>query len=276
GLADAQPDRLRRRKIEWRAGDGAALAGGDLPPVRRQKHRRDDLHAVIEAISCSGSVEVEIRMRAQRQRRRFRCPRLEMKLERCTGKAVARARLDLAGKALIAIGACQRQDQLLRCRRGDAPEALAEAHRAAMERCAVLIVGQPVGLAIDRDLGSGDAIGVAAKDRAERAARRGIIRNARKAKDNIAAPAFAVGCFERNEDAAVIRDPRPDRLVLQREEACNLAGVLAKGSWSLSRCHWCIVVWNDGKSWPSRRQFCAMPLPAAIPVLSSNACCRSL
>jgi len=167
-------------------------------------------------------------MRAQRQRRRLRRLGIEHQMQRRASETIGRGNLDLAGEALVAIRADQPERDAFAGRGHNRPELLAKADRTAMQGRAILVLRQGEGLTVDGHRTAGNAVGIAAEQRAERSAVGGIVGGVIEAEQDMIVPAARRRRFHRYEDAAVIGDARPELIAFDRIEPRGTAGHPAK------------------------------------------------
>ena len=160
-------DRAQRAEIVDRAGDGDDLAGRNVVGVGRRIGVGEDAHLVIE--DGRRIVEVEIGVLGEVDQRRRVGGRLDLHAQR-------RRRLDdvaqlgrhRAGIALLAVRAVDGERHAGGVVIDQAPGALAEAAKAAVQVVAALLVQrQLVVVAVDRETAAADAVGRAADDGAE-------------------------------------------------------------------------------------------------------------
>jgi hypothetical protein len=82
------------------------------------------------------------------------------------------------------------------------PDPLVEAHPAAVQMVPAVVGGQGVGGAIERELRLGDAVGVAAADRAEARVAGVVVGEGIKVQGDVVELALAVGDLDRRERGA--------------------------------------------------------------------------
>ena len=83
-----------------------------------------------------------------------------------------------------------------------------------MQRVGAVVGDEVVGLAIQRELRAGDAVGIAAGDRAEMRAERLVFVQGLRAKPDVVEPACPVGHVDFGDDAAIAEEAHAQAVVV--------------------------------------------------------------
>ena len=133
------------------------------------------------------------------------------------GQRVGHVRGQRAGKVLLAVLAdvAKRRRDPVRHRHGcDVPDLLVERVGAAVQRVCAVVGDQVVGLAVQRELRAGDAVGVAAGDRAVMRAERLVVVQVSQAEHDVVGPSGPVGRVELGDDAAIAEEAHDEAVVV--------------------------------------------------------------
>ena len=151
--ADVRPDARRRTEVEGGVDDRSVVAERDAGRVDRRvlvgTHRE---HVVVDGAGTV-SIEVEVRVVGQVHHGRGVRRRRHLHPYRVAVDAVGDPHRDLPRESLVAVGADQREDDLVGLVGLDRPDAAVEAVGAAVEAVAA-VVGADLDLAaVDRERG---------------------------------------------------------------------------------------------------------------------------
>ena len=209
--ADPVADPVEGAEVERRSGDGRRLAGRDQRRVHRRVAARVELELVVVDVPRPLAGEVEVGVVGEVDHRRLVGRRLVVDVQLVpVVEPVEDLDRQRSRVALLAVGGRVRQahaDGAARPHLGGRPHAAVEAARAAVEAVRRVVDRELERLPVDRERALGDAVAVAADDRAEvRVAL--VVRLARVAadvaeaeRDVLQAPA-AIGDADRLDRAA--------------------------------------------------------------------------
>ena len=206
-VADAIANTGRLAEVERRAFDRRD-ARWNRGRVHRRVFVRIDRELVVEDSARTVAGQVEVGMARQVDHRRLVGGRRVVDAEFIlVVQGVGHLDVEVAGIALVAVRAQIGEleaDAVAARQFLHLPDMLVEALHAAVQRIGAIVGRQRVLLAVERELGIGDAVGVAAGDDAEIRVLAGVVVDIAEAEDDVVDLAVAVRHLDRGDDAAIV------------------------------------------------------------------------
>ena len=206
-LVDPRTDRRGLGEVHRRTLDRGQAAGGDQRAVDRQVMVGIDHHQLVEDAALGPAAQVPVGVIGEVDGRglvgggRVVHLQLVVVIERVDHRGG-----EVAGVTFVAVGTEVRQldaHKILVLQRLGLPDRLVEALLSTVEVVGAVVGGQGIGLAVQRELALGDAVGVAAGDGPEEGMSGKVVLERIQRQGDVGQVALPIGRLDRGEDRAV-------------------------------------------------------------------------